>query len=75
MRMPIVGRPMTAVPSFLKPTAYCHASEEMSVPLSMTRPMGTPLDMTKKSAFVPPITVLPWFCRYLTAFVMVALLP
>ena len=45
------------------------------MPLSMTRPMGTPLDMTKKSAFVPPITVLPWFCRYLTAFVMVALLP
>ena len=61
--MPIVGRPMTAVPSGLKPTAYCHASDEISSPSSMTRPIGTPVDMTKKSALVPPMTDLPWFSR------------
>ena len=59
----IVGRPRTAVPSALKPTAYCHASDEISSPSSMTRPIGMPLDMTKKSAFVPPMTFLPWLSR------------
>ena len=73
--MPMVGRPITAVPSALKPTAYCQASDEISSPLSITKPIGIPVERTKKSAFVPPSTDMPWFSRYLAALVMVALLP
>ena len=61
--MLMVGRPITAVPSALKPTAYCQASDEISSPSSITRPIGMPLDMTKKSAFVPPMTDMPWLSR------------
>ena len=57
-RMPSRAAEGQLMPSLLEADRVLRASDEMELAAVGIEPMGMPLDITKKSAFVPPSTVL-----------------